>query len=92
MQSVEFTKLNDMSSSMVESMRALRTNIQFCGDDVRTILFTSTVPDEGKSTVVLDLSAVSDKTFSAITFIGKTDASLEGTVLTLGPQTSAVLR
>ena len=56
MQSVEFTKLNDMSSSMVESMRALRTNIQFCGDDVRTILFTSTVPDEGKSTVVLDLA------------------------------------
>ena len=45
-----------------------------------------------KSTVVLDLSAVSDKTFSEITFIGKTDASLEGTVLTLGPQTSAVLR
>ena len=56
MQSVEFTKLDDMSSSMRESLRALRTNIQFCGDDVRTILFTSTVPDEGKSTVVLDLA------------------------------------
>ncbi len=56
MQSVEFTKLNDMSSSMRESLRALRTNIQFCGDDIRTILFTSTVPDEGKSTVVLDLA------------------------------------
>ena len=41
---------------MRESLRALRTNIQFCGDDVRVILFTSTVPDEGKSTVVLDLA------------------------------------
>ena len=41
---------------MLESLRALRTNIQFCGDDVKTILFTSTVPDEGKSTVVLDLA------------------------------------
>ena len=41
---------------MRESLRALRTNIQFCGDDVKTILFTSTVPDEGKSTVVLDLA------------------------------------
>ena len=56
MQTAEFTKLKDMSSTMLESLRALRTNIQFCGDDVKTILFTSTVPDEGKSTVVLDLA------------------------------------
>lgn len=56
MQTVEFTKLNDMSSTMRESLRALRTNIQFCGDDIKTILFTSTVPNEGKSTVVLDLA------------------------------------
>lgn len=55
-QSVDFTNLNDMSSTMRESLRALRTNIQFCGDDIRTILFTSTVPNEGKSTVVMDLA------------------------------------
>ena len=42
--------------AMKESLRSLRTNIQFCGDDVRTIMFTSCVPDEGKSTVVLDLA------------------------------------
>ena len=56
MQTVEFTKISPMSSTMRESLRALRTNIQFCGDDIRTILFTSTVPNEGKSTVVLDLA------------------------------------
>ena len=56
METAEFTTLKEMSSTMLESMRALRTNIQFCGDDVKTILFTSTVPDEGKSTVVLDLA------------------------------------
>ena len=56
MQTVEFTKINDMSSTMRESLRALRTNIQFCGDDIRTILFTSSMPDEGKSTVVMDLA------------------------------------
>lgn len=56
MQSVEFTKISPMSSTMLESVRALRTNIQFCGDDVRTILFTSSLPNEGKSTVVLDLA------------------------------------
>ena len=55
-QSVEFTHLKEMSSTMRESIRALRTNIQFCGDDVRTILFTSTVPNEGKSTIVMDLA------------------------------------
>lgn len=56
METAEFTNVKEMSSTMLESMRALRTNIQFCGDDVKTILFTSTVPDEGKSTVVLDLA------------------------------------
>lgn len=41
---------------MTESLRALKTNIQFCGDDIKTILFTSTLPDEGKSTVTFDLA------------------------------------
>ena len=40
---------------MKESLRELRTNIRFCGDDIRTILFTSTLPNEGKSTVVMKL-------------------------------------
>ena len=53
---VLFTNKKEMSPVMTESMRALRTNIQFCGDDVHTILFTSTFPDEGKSTVVLNLA------------------------------------
>ena len=41
---------------MKESLRTLRTNIQFCGDDIKTILFTSSAPDEGKSTVTVDLA------------------------------------
>jgi capsular exopolysaccharide synthesis family protein len=41
---------------MKESLRALKTNIQFCGDDIRTVLITSAVPNEGKSTVSLDLA------------------------------------
>ena len=47
MQSVEFSDIKPMSTTMRESVRALRTNLQFCGDDVRTILFTSSVPNEG---------------------------------------------
>ncbi len=34
-----------------ESIKTLRTNIQFCGSNVRTIMFTSSLPDEGKSDV-----------------------------------------
>ena len=41
---------------MKESLRALKTNIQFCGDDIKTILITSAVPNEGKSTVAMDLA------------------------------------
>ena len=31
-----------------ESLKTLRTNIQFCGSNIRTIMFTSALPDEGK--------------------------------------------
>ncbi|MCR5294811.1 MAG: CpsD/CapB family tyrosine-protein kinase [Lachnospiraceae bacterium] len=51
---IKFDK--DPQYTMKESLRTLRTNIQFCGDDVRTILFTSCIPDEGKSSVVLNLA------------------------------------
>lgn len=35
-----------------EAFKALRTNLQFCGEDKKVIMFTSCTPDEGKSTVV----------------------------------------
>ncbi len=35
-----------------EAFKALRTNLQFCGDDKKVIVFTSCTPDEGKSTIV----------------------------------------
>lgn len=56
MESVSLRNVKEQSYSVRESLRALRTNIEFCGDDIRTILFTSTAPDEGKSTVVYELA------------------------------------
>ncbi|MCR4804793.1 MAG: CpsD/CapB family tyrosine-protein kinase [Clostridia bacterium] len=38
-----------------EEMKALRTNIQFCGKDKRVILLTSAVQNEGKTTLALNL-------------------------------------
>lgn len=39
-----------------ESINTLRTNIQFCGSNIRTIMFTSALPDEGKSSVSFSLA------------------------------------
>ena len=49
-------QLKEQSYTLKESLRALKTNIQFCGDDKKVILFTSAIPNEGKSTVVMDLA------------------------------------
>lgn len=40
-----------------ESLKTLRTNIQFCGSNIRTIMFTSALPDEGKSDIAFSVAA-----------------------------------
>ena len=40
-----------------EAIKTLRTNIQFAGMDVKTILFTSCYPNEGKSDITFQLFA-----------------------------------
>lgn len=69
MEIVKFGKLKEQSYMMKESLRALKTNIQFCGDDVKTILFTSSVPNEGKSTVALDLARSLTESGKRVLFI-----------------------
>ena len=39
-----------------ESMKALRTNIQFCGTNIKAIALTSCEPNEGKSNVAVGLA------------------------------------
>lgn len=56
MKTVKFGELKKQSYTMKESLRALKTNIQFCGDDIRTLVVTSALPNEGKSTVTMDLA------------------------------------
>lgn len=56
MKTVKFGNLKKQSYTMKESLRALKTNIQFCGDDICTVVVTSAMPNEGKSTVTLDLA------------------------------------
>ena len=39
-----------------EAIKTLRSNIQFSGSDIKTILFTSCYPNEGKSDITLSLA------------------------------------
>jgi len=51
--------LKDIGSEtygIVESINSLKTNITFCGDDVKIIVVTSSVPGEGKSSISFELS------------------------------------
>ena len=50
--------LNDPKSTTAEAFRTLRTNIQFANIDknIKSIVMTSSDPDEGKSTVLVNLA------------------------------------
>lgn len=50
-------KLNDSDNFFVqEAYKVLRTNLQFCGKDVRIIAITSTNENEGKTTISLNVA------------------------------------
>lgn len=49
-------KLEKQDYSTREAFNSLRTNLQFCGDDIKIIAFTSCTPNEGKSTVTMELA------------------------------------
>ncbi len=54
MQQITINK-REMPYDVNEAMKLLRTNLQFCGKDKKVIMVTSTMADEGKSTVSLNL-------------------------------------
>ena len=78
MKTIRLGNFPEDSYQMKESLRALKTNIQFCGDDVKTILVTSTAPNEGKSTVVLDLARSMSESGKSVLVI---DADIRKSVL-----------
>ncbi len=51
MKHINFTKLGKLDNKTKEAYKALRTNISFCGEEIKSIVFTSSVPNEGKSKV-----------------------------------------
>ena len=48
---INLNRLPEIDREADESYKQLRTNLMFCGDDIKSIMFTSTQPNEGKSEV-----------------------------------------
>ena len=51
---MDLPEINDYR--MVEGLNQLKTNLAFCGKDIKVITMTSSVPNEGKSSISLSLS------------------------------------
>ena len=58
MKEVTITR-QDLNYNSNESYKSLRTNLLFCGEDKKVIAITSCTPNEGKSTISLNLAPFS---------------------------------
>ncbi|MBQ8923531.1 MAG: polysaccharide biosynthesis tyrosine autokinase [Lachnospiraceae bacterium] len=56
MQEVNIGKLNKLDYSSNEAYKSLRTNIEFCGKEIKVIGLTSCIPNEGKSSVSINIA------------------------------------
>jgi len=63
---------------VTEAYRTLRTNMQFCGKDVKVIALTSCLPNEGKTTIALELGKSLSETGHRVLVI---DADLRKSVV-----------
>lgn len=53
---VELEQLEELTYGKREAFNSLRTNLNFCGDNVKVIVATSCTPDEGKSSTIMELA------------------------------------
>lgn len=75
---LDIEKLSTGDYRANESFKALRTNVLFCGDDTKIIAFTSATPNEGKSSVSLNLAVSMAELGKRVLYI---DADLRKSVI-----------
>ncbi|MDF2589531.1 MAG: polysaccharide biosynthesis protein [Anaerocolumna sp.] len=78
METVGISKLTNLDFQGNEAYKTLRSNIQFCGSDIKVIGFTSCTPNEGKSSVSLNLAVSMAESGKQVVFV---DADLRKSVL-----------
>ena len=61
-----------------EAIKTLRTNIQFCGNGIKTIMLTSSLPDEGKSDITFAMASSLAKIGKKVVMV---DADIRKSVL-----------
>ena len=72
MAEIDFITHYDSRSPVSEAYRAIRTNLQFAGagKQLKTLVFTSAIPGEGKSTTVANLAIAMGQDDKKILLIG----------------------
>ncbi len=80
-------KLRKQSYRTKEAYKSLRTNIEFCGSDIKVISITSCTPNEGKSSVAMGLAEAFGEAGKRTLLI---DADLRKSVLVSRYRTGAV--
>lgn len=78
MEKITFEKKEKLDFRSREAYKSLRTNIQFCGSDIKVIALTSCTPNEGKTSVSFYLAESLAEGGSKVLFI---DADMRKSVL-----------
>ena len=55
MRELEINKMPELPFNVTEALNQLRINLSFCGDQIKTVMMTSSVPNEGKSFLTIQL-------------------------------------
>ena len=79
MQSITINKTDSMDFHGKEAYKTLRTNIGFAGEDVKVIAVTSCMPNEGKSSVTMNLAMSLAEAGKNVLFV---DADMRKSILT----------